>query len=219
MGVADTVSGSRDKPDTRASLLNAAESLFASNGIDNTSVREVNQLAAQRNTSAIRYHFGGMPGLLEALIEERMSALDRARSVALTRLENESDTQRLGVHALAGVLLHPLIDRAETNESWACWARVLSQLISVRGQEHRVLWEGRFDQTTRRVFAVMRKQAPAMPAVLWQQRVSDSMLFTTGSICERVERRSQPDAKRGLSAARYRENLIQTATAILLAPV
>ena len=49
-------------------LILAAEAEFARAGIQGASLRRINALAGQRNTSAVRYHFGSREGLLEALI-------------------------------------------------------------------------------------------------------------------------------------------------------
>jgi AcrR family transcriptional regulator len=46
-----------ENPDTRTSILNAAEELFAEKGFDATSVREICTLAGV-NIAAIHYHFG-----------------------------------------------------------------------------------------------------------------------------------------------------------------
>ena len=51
---------------TREKLLYGAEQVFATRGIDAATVREVNEATGQRNTSAIRYHFSDMRGLLSA---------------------------------------------------------------------------------------------------------------------------------------------------------
>ena len=199
--------------ETRERLLRAAEALFAERGIDNTSVREVNRRANQKNTSAVRYHFGSLEGLLATLIEERMGALDHARHDALQALEASGD-ETPAVADYVGVLILPLIDHARQDEAWANWIRVLGQLISVRAVEHRPLWEGRFDETTRSVFRKIRAIEGEWPSAAWQQCVGDFMLFSIGSIRERVERQAlgQPAT---LSDTAYRRYLVVSATTLL----
>jgi len=202
--------------ETREQLLRAAEALFAEQGIDNTSVREINRRASQKNTSAVRYHFGSLEGLLATLIEERMGALDEARREALEGLEGEGATA-LEVSDYVGVLILPLVDHARRDEGWANWIRVLGQLISVRGQEHRPLWEGRFDETTRSVLRRIRSLGTERAAAEWQQCVADFMMFSIGSIRERVERQAL-EGTAGLSDAAYRRHLVGAATALLTHP-
>ena len=200
--------------DTREALLRAAENLFAEKGLDGTSVREINRLAGQRNTSAVRYHFQGMDGLLETLVRERMSALDSAREEALADL----DPQRASVRDYVGALLLPLAERAESDAAWASWVQVLAQLVSVRGRAHRALWEGRYDRNARRIFSEIRSRLPEIPDRLWRQRVDDLMLLCVGSLCERVaSRKASPRAAR-VGAATFQQNLVVTSTALLQAP-
>ncbi|THU41720.1 TetR/AcrR family transcriptional regulator [Niastella caeni] len=59
-----------EKVDKRAHILTVAEQLFADNGFDGTSVRDIAQLA-NVNLAMISYYFGSKEKLLEALIEDR----------------------------------------------------------------------------------------------------------------------------------------------------
>jgi AcrR family transcriptional regulator len=59
-----------EKVDKRAHILSVAEELFAENGFDGTSVRDIAQLA-NVNLAMISYYFGSKEKLLEALIEDR----------------------------------------------------------------------------------------------------------------------------------------------------
>jgi AcrR family transcriptional regulator len=59
-----------EKVDKRAHILAVAEQLFAENGFDGTSVRDIAQLA-NVNLAMISYYFGSKEKLLEALIEDR----------------------------------------------------------------------------------------------------------------------------------------------------
>jgi len=59
-----------EKVDKRAHILAVAEQLFAENGFDGTSVRDIAQLA-NVNLAMVSYYFGSKEKLLEALIEDR----------------------------------------------------------------------------------------------------------------------------------------------------
>ena len=62
-------------------LMEFAERLFATRGIEAVTLREIQQAAGQSNTSVIRYHFGSRDGLVRALIAYRQASLgaDRRR--------------------------------------------------------------------------------------------------------------------------------------------
>ena len=59
-----------EKADKRDPILNAAEELFANQGFDGTSVRDIAQ-RANVNLAMINYYFGSKEKLLEALIDDR----------------------------------------------------------------------------------------------------------------------------------------------------
>ena len=56
---------------TQLDILYAAEIIMGQKGIENTSHRDIVNLAGQKNTSAILYHFGSINGVVDALFELR----------------------------------------------------------------------------------------------------------------------------------------------------
>ncbi|WP_227268226.1 TetR/AcrR family transcriptional regulator [Roseobacter weihaiensis] len=70
---------SRSEPsqesDTRTRLLDAATSLFATQGIHGLSMRAVAQQAGARNTAAVHYHFTDREGLLRAVLDRISDAI------------------------------------------------------------------------------------------------------------------------------------------------
>src|ERR1700735_5722415 len=77
----------------RVMLMEVAERLFATRGIEAVTLREIQQAAGQSNTSVIRYHFGSREGLIRALISYRQASLgiDRQKMLASMREEGEED--------------------------------------------------------------------------------------------------------------------------------
>lgn len=70
----------------RQALLDAAEELFATHGIDSVSNRRIAEVAGQSNHSAVTYHFGGRDELLRALIERYSEPVGRSRAELVDRL-------------------------------------------------------------------------------------------------------------------------------------
>src|SRR4051812_27696911 len=73
----------RDASDTRARLLAAAERLFATRGVHQTTTREIPEAAAQRNVSAVTYHFGSRGALLMAVLARHGDPLDEQRAALI----------------------------------------------------------------------------------------------------------------------------------------
>ena len=60
-------------PATPERILDAAEEVFASAGIDGATVSAITALAGARNKSAVAYHFGSKFELLEAVITRHLA--------------------------------------------------------------------------------------------------------------------------------------------------
>lgn len=64
---------------TRKALLDTAEEVFADQGIDAVSLRQIAVAAGQRNPGVVKYHFGTKNDLIQALIEDRARLVDERR--------------------------------------------------------------------------------------------------------------------------------------------
>ncbi|NUS83332.1 MAG: helix-turn-helix transcriptional regulator, partial [Streptomyces sp.] len=77
---------------TRDRLLDAAERLFGEHGFAATSLRTVT-VAAEANVAAVNYHFGSKEGLLRAVVERAMAAVNGERLRLLEELRAAGDRQ------------------------------------------------------------------------------------------------------------------------------
>lgn len=66
-------------------IIEAAESLYGTYGIDAVSMRQLMQEAGVSNKSAISYHFGDQESLVRAVWERRLPALEKSRSRMLAK--------------------------------------------------------------------------------------------------------------------------------------
>lgn len=86
--------------DTRTRLLDVAERLLASRGLEACSVRDIVR-AARANLGAVTYHFGSKNRLIQAVLQRRLEPLNRER---LSRLEDAEARSEGGSPALERVL-------------------------------------------------------------------------------------------------------------------
>src|SRR3546814_1363010 len=56
---------------TRVLLIEAAERLFATRGIDGVTLAQIQLAAGQSNSSVIGYHFGSKDGLVQAILDRK----------------------------------------------------------------------------------------------------------------------------------------------------
>lgn len=76
----------RDANATRERLIDAAEAIFARNGIEHANLREINRGAGQSNNSALHYHFGNREDLLQAVLNRHRIEIDRDRRELIENL-------------------------------------------------------------------------------------------------------------------------------------
>ena len=75
---------------TQDRLLDAAVALFATDGFDGTSVRDITK-AAGANQAAIHYHFGNKEGVLRAVTDRVVGPLNQRRNELLDELVAGAD--------------------------------------------------------------------------------------------------------------------------------
>lgn len=173
------------RSDARTALLDAAEQLFAEHGIATVSDRKVATAAGNTNNSAVAYHFGGREGLLRALLERHLGALEEPRR----RLLAESDSLLGDVRALVLPVTEALA--ALPQPTWR--ARFLNQAINDpstaplfrKSAEHASAAAEAFDSLVDRV----RGRAGVAPDEL-AARVS-LMTHLVAAACADIEQRSQ----------------------------
>src|SRR5262245_20055427 len=110
----------------KLALVLAAERLFAERGLNGVSLRQINEAAGQRNASAAHYHFGSRDGVVRAVFEHRMAAVDARRRAMVEELGRDGRTSEL--RALVGAWVRPLavelVPRTEGNH----YVRFLDQV-------------------------------------------------------------------------------------------
>jgi AcrR family transcriptional regulator len=112
--------------DTKERLLAAGEKLFARHGVHRVTVRELNEVAGQRNASALHYHFGGRDGLLRAIVDKHQEIVDRDRGERLKDLVDPT------VRDLVELVLAPLAEQLRS-PSGRDYLRIVPQILDIDG--------------------------------------------------------------------------------------
>ncbi|MGB8389502.1 TetR/AcrR family transcriptional regulator [Mycobacterium sp.] len=110
---------------TRVMLMEVAERLFATRGIEAVTLREIQEAAGQSNTSVIRYHFGSRDGLIQALIAFRLSTLGTERQEMLARMHDEG--KEADPRAVVWLLVRPLANSIKAGEMFVPFLARLSE--------------------------------------------------------------------------------------------
>ncbi|MEW6428314.1 MAG: TetR/AcrR family transcriptional regulator [Thermodesulfobacteriota bacterium] len=93
--------------ETRQQLLDAAEELFAQQGYQATSLRQITGRAGA-NLAAVNYHFGSKEALIEAVLLRRLMDLNQTRSMRITAVLDSA--RKLGRPPAAREVLRAFIE-------------------------------------------------------------------------------------------------------------
>lgn len=106
----------RSGEESRTALLDAAERLFALQGVETASLRDISLAAGQRNNSAVQYHFGDREGVVAAVFTRRMDAINEMRRSMISDLDkNHRGDDMVG---LSAALMVPLIEYVTSHDGW-----------------------------------------------------------------------------------------------------
>ena len=114
--------------DTRLALMRAAEQLFAQQGVDRVSLREIAIAAGQRNVSAATYHFGSKRELIEAILERHSIPVQDSWGPALAA----DPEHRLGLHELLELLVRPMVAKVDDPDGGRCYLELSAELVASR---------------------------------------------------------------------------------------
>lgn len=95
----------KSRNSTPLALIEAAERLFGTHGIEGVSLRQIRVEAGAANNSAITYHFKEREDLVQAIWEYRLPILDAERQVFLDELYASGNDK--DAHAVLRVLIMP----------------------------------------------------------------------------------------------------------------
>ncbi|MFE2336666.1 TetR/AcrR family transcriptional regulator [Streptomyces coelicoflavus] len=200
--------------ETRLALIECAERLYAEHGVNGVSLREIGAAAGQRNTGAVRYHFGSKSGLLTAVFEHRMSRANthRERMLADADADGRGEDPRVLVETL--VLPLAMLLGEPRRPSW--YARFLAQtaanpqLADAVGYRPGTPWTSAAVEVEQRVLRHLRQ----LPEPLRRQRFALLVSFFTHALADWEARLTRSDLHQP-TRHEIAEHVISLGTAML----
>lgn len=161
--------------DGKTRLILAGEQLFAENGINGASMREIATKAGQGNHAAVQYHFGSREGLVRAIFDYRMEQMEAERGAMLDRARTMDRLK--DARTILDIILLPQLDLhdADGNHSYASF---LSQyLLQSRSPEFGD-FSGSEPPHLTEALRLMRERVDYLPPYVAQRRlISISLMF------------------------------------------
>ena len=111
----------------RLAIVRAAEELFASEGIEAPSLREIARRAGQGNTNAAQYHFGDRDGLLLAVLARRRDRVEGRRGSLLDEVERSDPPEP---RALSTALVAPLVAELSEPDGGAAHLQIVAEVLA-----------------------------------------------------------------------------------------
>ena len=102
------MTGSEHTADTRERLLDAAERLFAREGIAETSLRHITA-EADANLASVNYHFGSKEALFREVVARRLGPISAERLRRLDAIEAAAGTRRPCLESIIEAFVAPVL--------------------------------------------------------------------------------------------------------------
>jgi AcrR family transcriptional regulator len=112
--------------ETRERLIETAERLFAAEGVNGVSLREIVRASGARNVTALQYHFGDRRGLLRAVLDRHHRDVESARHALLDAYEAG---ERGDVRELSAALVRPLATKL-ARPGGRAYLQILGELVN-----------------------------------------------------------------------------------------
>jgi AcrR family transcriptional regulator len=191
-------------------MLDLAESLYGERGLDAVSLREISSGAGSGNNTAVQYHFKDATGLIRAILNRRLPAVDESRGRLYSKMMADGEVPT--VRALMDTLFLPLINHVDRHGN-----RVHARFILALLNSHKAyLWGRTFEDLQPFAFKALDQLVEVtsvpQPLLIERQRLVAVMILT--SVFNRL-----PQLSSDVWDAALIDNALAMASAAITAPV
>ncbi|BBX45559.1 TetR family transcriptional regulator [Mycobacterium cookii] len=167
---------------TRATILTAAEKLFAEHGIAAVSHRQIVAAARQGNGAAIGYHFGTTTDLVRAIEDKHGDHIESLRTRTISDMGSSP-----GLRDWVACLVLPLTDHLSAIGTPSWYARFAAQVLT-DPTYRRIIIKNSFESAS--LHHVVEEIGRALPEVPEQELAERSVMMRTMLIytCAEFER-------------------------------
>ena len=179
---------------TRERILDVAEELFANNGYNGTSLRDVAR-SAELQTAAIGYHYPTKEELFDTVIRRRAAVMTEWRQRVLAEMRQRHGSKAIPLDELVRAYVQPFYKSASHGDAgWRHYAALMGRLANSRmGTE---VITRHYDTTAREYIEEFLRSLPGVP----RPSVTDGFTFMVASmlaLCASTGRPQQLSGIRG----------------------
>ncbi|HYG24387.1 MAG TPA: TetR/AcrR family transcriptional regulator [Verrucomicrobiae bacterium] len=164
--------------ETKTRILDVAEELFADNGFERVSIRDITE-KAKVNLAAVNYHFGTKDELIAAVFERRIGPVNHARLEALSALEKSTGGRRVKVEEILEAVIRPtLTGCAKEGRHLTTFTRLMGRCLVETTHGLEELLKRQFDPLIRRMDALLLKALPHLSRaeIFWRRKFTFGVL-------------------------------------------
>jgi AcrR family transcriptional regulator len=145
---------------TMTAILDAAEQLFATHGIDGTSIREITRVA-DVNVAAVHYHFGAKEAVLRAVTDRVVGPMNARRFRLLERAQDAAAPEPADIDAMIEAFIRPDFETLmELQQRGPTVARFLGRVYSDQAPWIRQMTREQFAEVGERFFPAIAVALP-----------------------------------------------------------
>ena len=182
--------------ETRTRILDSAEELFSTRGVDGVTLRDIAHLA-DVDTALLHYYFDSKRGIFEAVLGRRAAILQYEIGQSLSQYESENPS--VTIEGVVGAYLHPIFRLVRTGGiEWRNYCSLVVQLGN-HGEWVSDTVTAYFDPIAERLLSVLKKGLPAsVDADLhWSYHMLARVLTLAFSLDTGIERLSAGACRAG----------------------
>ena len=151
--------------ETRTCILDVAERLFAEQGLERVSIRDIIQ-TAHLNLGAINYHFGTKQQLIAAIFERRLVPLDQERLRLLDAVEKTAGAKAPKLEDVLEAFIRPAVQHAmDLEQESTVFRKLMARCFMEANPELEALLHSHFGPVVRRFDAALMRAMPQLTRV------------------------------------------------------
>jgi AcrR family transcriptional regulator len=180
---------------TKQRLIEAAEELFADEGFDRVSVRDITTKAGA-NVAAVNYHFGSREGLIAVVLTRYINPVNEERLARLEALERRAAGKPVPIEEVLDAFIRPFATQVRRSElSEKIFFKLMGRMFG-HGCDMPPVVEQLFINMSTRFFKAFAKALPGLAAddIWWRMHLMSGSMIHTMAHGEKLQRMSGGDA-------------------------
>jgi AcrR family transcriptional regulator len=180
---------------TKQRLIEAAEELFADEGFDRVSVRDITTKAGA-NVAAVNYHFGSREGLIAVVMTRYINPVNEERLARLDALERRSAGKPVAIEEILDAFIRPFATQVRRSElSEKIFFKLMGRMFG-HGCDMPPVVDQLFLNMATRFQRAFAKALPGLSAddIWWRMHLMSGAMIHTMAHGEKLQRLSGGDS-------------------------